>query len=197
MHHTRLDCTRLLLFALLALGYNTAHAQQKYEREIRIRPEAVPATAKAFVAACTGKEKVHWYKEINLGFYSFEAKATRNGRRYSIEFDSLGVIQDVEIVIRFEHLTNVVQRTITAELAGRCSKYRITRVQRQWTGSANALQEVIREGSTTGQYTERFEIVFSCKTDKGPVLYEALFDALGNLENLLEIIPRNTDNLDY
>lgn len=197
MHTARLVCTCLLTFAFLALGNNPVHAQQKFEREIRIRPQAVPAAAEAFVSACIDKGKVRWYKEINLGFYSFEAKATRNGHHYSIEFDSLGVIQDVEMVIRFDHLTNVVQSAITAELTGRCSKYRITRVQRQWTGSTRALQAVIREGSTAEQYTERIEIVFSCKTDKAPVLYEALFDAHGKLENLLEIIPRNTDNLDF
>ncbi len=186
-----------LLFATMTFGHHPAHAQQKFEREIRVRPQAVPAAAEAFVSACTGTERVRWYKEINLGFYNFEAKAKRNGHRYSIEFDSTGAIQDVEMSIRLSHLSDAAQRTVQAELAGRCSRYRITRVQRQWTGAEKALQELVRNGTTGGQHTERIEIVFSCKTDRGPVLYEALFGALGNLENLLEIVPRNTDNLDF
>jgi len=186
-----------LVFAAMTLGCLPAYAQQKSEREIRVRPQAVPAAAEEFVSACAGTERIRWYQEINLGFYNYEAKVKRNGRHYSIEFDSTGVLQDVEMSIRFSHLPEAVQGAVRAELAGRCSKYRITRVQRQWTGAAQALQELVRNGTTGGPHTERIELVFSCKTDRGPVLYEALFDASGNLENLLEIIPRNTDNLDF
>lgn len=186
-----------LVFTLWVLGQAPAYAQQKYEREIRVRSQTVPAAAEAFVSACAGSERIRWYQEINLGFYNFEAKVKRNGRHYSIEFDSTGVIQDVEMSVRFNHLPDAVQEAVQASLAGRCSKYRITRVQRQWTGAAQVLQELVQDGTTQGPHTERLEIVFSCKSDQGPVLYEALFDALGNLENLLEIIPRNTDNLDF
>lgn len=188
---------RCLLFGAVTLGYQPAHAQQKFEREIRVQPQTVPAAAKAFVSASIGTERVRWYKEINLGFYNFEAKVKRAGRCYSIEFDSTGIIQDVELSIRFSHLPKAVQGAIRTELAGRCSKYRISRVQRQWTGGEQALQALVRTGTTVEQHTERIELVFSCKTDQGPVLYEALFGTLGNLENLLEIIPRNTDNLDF
>lgn len=186
-----------LVCVAMTLGCLPAYAQQKFEREIRVRPQAVPAAAEAFVSACAGTERIRWYQEINLGFYNFEAKVKRNGRHYSIEFDSTGVLQDVEMSIRFSHLPEAVQGAVRAELAGRCSKYRITRVQFQWTGAAPALQELVRNGTTGGQHTERLELVFSCKTDRGPVLYEALFDALGKMENLVEIVPRNTDNLDF
>lgn len=186
-----------LVCAAMTLGCLPAYAQQKFEREIRVRPQAVPAAAEAFVSACAGTERIRWYQEINLGFYNYEAKVKRNGHHYSIEFDSTGVLQDVEMSIRFSHLPEAVQGAVRAELAGRCSKYRITRVQRQWTGAAQALEELVRNGTTGGQHTERIELVFSCKTDRGPVLYEALFDALGKMDSLVEIVPRNTDNLDF
>lgn len=186
-----------LVFAAITLGCLPAYAQQKSEREIRVRSQAVPAAAEAFVSACAGTERIRWYQEINLGFYNFEAKVKRNGRHYSIEFDSTGVLLDVEMSIRFSHLPEAVQGAVRAELAGRCSKYRITRVQRQWTGAAQVLQELLQDGTTGGALAERLEIVFSCKSDRGPVLYEALFNALGKMENLVEIVPRNTDNLDF
>ena len=47
-----------LLFTLWVLGQAPAYAQQKYEREIRVRSQAVPAAAEAFVSACAGSERI-------------------------------------------------------------------------------------------------------------------------------------------
>lgn len=192
-------CIRYLLFLLLALpaGAPAAIAQVKYEREIRIRPSAAPAPARAFVDAALGARKIRWYQEFGLNAFSYEAKAKKDGRRYSIEFDTAGKVQDVEVEIKLSDLDAGLRQKIDATLSGLFAYYKITKIQLQWTGPEPALQALIRSGAGPENYTERVEIVFKCRENGRPKLYEALFDSSGALLSKLEIIPRNTDNLDY
>ncbi len=191
--------TRLLYSLLLALLTTTpsAFSQLKYEREIRIRPATVPAQARAFAGAALGAQKVRWYQEINLDFFSYEAKVKKGGRRYSIEFDTAGRVQDVEIEVEFSSLDTGLRQKIDSTLSGLFSSHKITKTQLQWTGEAPALRDLVRSGATEKPYAERVEIVFKCREAGQPKLYEALFDISGNLLSKLEIVPRNTDNLDY
>lgn len=199
IHRFCFRCVQPVCFMLLALLTATpaAFSQVKYEREIRIRPAAAPAPARAFAAAALGAQKVRWYQEINLDFFSYEAKVKKDGRCYSIEFDSSGRIQDVEIEVKFSSLNTVLRQKIDATLSGLFSGHKITKTQLQWTGAEPALRDLLRSGDAEKSYTERVEIVFKCREAGKPKLYEALFDITGKLLSKLEIVPRNTDNLDY
>lgn len=190
---------RFLCFTLLALPTlaPAAFSQVKYEREVRIRPAEVPARARAFAEAALGAQKVRWYQEINLDFFSYEAKVKKGGRCYSIEFDSSGRIQDVEIEVDFSGLDAVLGQKIVSTLSGMFSSHKITKTQMQWSGGEMSLSELVRSGATEKPYTERVEIVLKCREAGRPKLYEALFDTSGTLLSKLEIVPRNTDNLDY
>lgn len=185
-----------LLLALLA-ATPAAFSQVKYEREIRIRPTAVPAQARAFADAALGGQKPRWYQEINLDFFTYEAKLKKEGRQYSIEFDTAGRVQDIEIGIEFSKMNAVLRQKIDSTLARLFTSHKITKTQLQWTGAEPALRDLLRSGATEKPYTERVEIVFKCREAGKPKLYEALFDAAGKLLSKLEIVPRNTDNLDY
>lgn len=196
IHCRRIRFICFTLLTLLAVA-NAVFSQVKYEREIRIRPAEVPAQARAFAEAALGAQKVRWYQEINLDFFSYEGKVKKGGRCYSIEFDSSGRIQDVEIEIEFTGLDAVLGQKIVSALSGMFSSHKITKTQLQWTGEEMALRELVRSGGTDKPYTERVEIVFKCREAGRPKLYEALFDTAGKLLSKLEIAPRNTDNLDY
>lgn len=193
-------CIRYLLLLLSALpaGAPAAVAQVKYERETRIRPPAAPAPARAFAdSALLGVRKIRWYQEFGLNAFSYEAKAKKDGRCYSIEFDTAGKVQDVEVEIKLSDLDAGLRQKIDATLSGLFAHYKITKTQLQWTGPEPVLQALIRAGAGPENYTERVEIVFKCRENGRPKLYEALFDPSGALLSKLEIIPRNTDNLDY
>lgn len=190
---------RYLLFLLPALlaGAPATVAQVKYERETRIRPSAVPTQARAFADTALGARKIRWLKEFGLDAFSYEAKAKKDGRRYSIEFDTAGKVQDVEMEIKLSSLDPALRKKIDATLSGLFTHPKITKTQLQWTGPEPVLQALIQAGAGPENYTERVEIVFKCRENGRPKLYEALFDASGALLSKLEIIPRNTDNLDY
>lgn len=186
----------LVLFWVLIFHVFSA-AQVKYEREYRVSPKDVPAHARAFSEKAFPGQKIKWYKEEGLGFFSFEAKVKRYGAGFSVEFDSLGMIEDVEMLLSFSEIEEPTRKRMEAALGKMFSKYKVQRVQRQWTGQEQALGELISTGATGLPFVIRYELVARGKKDKATRLYELLFDERGKLLETLEIIPRNTDILDF
>lgn len=193
--HTLTSCFASAM-VVLALA-TSATAQEKFEREIGVRASDVPSEARSFVAACFDQARVRWYKEINLDTYTFEAKIKHRGCRYSIEFDSVGNVEDVEVLIRFAQLPDTLKTAITTALSGSCPTFKFQRLQRQWTGSESALQELIRKGRSSSEFVTRFELVYRCGKGRHSRLLETLFDTSGKPIRTLTIVPRNTDNLDF
>ncbi|RME92177.1 MAG: hypothetical protein D6772_17280 [Bacteroidetes bacterium] len=190
----------ILLFccSLLCAGQLVAQSSNKFEREYRTSPEEIPPTALDFVAASGPFDKVRWYKEISQDGTTIEAKAKRKGVRYSIEFDASGHILDVEVLTPFPKLPTGVQDSICAQLTRTYDRFRLTRIQRQWTAPRPlSLQLLLRDGNTSQAYTEHYELVIRAHTPTGTEWYEYLFDAKGQMLRQQRIIFRNTDNLDY
>ncbi len=188
--------TKFALLLALMLPF-LAGAQVKFEREYRVAAKEIPAPARFFAEKAFPGQKIKWYKEERLESFSFEAKVRRRGTSFSVEFDSLGTIEDVEMLLSFSEIDEPVRKNIEARLGSTFCKYRIQRVQRQLTGQEQALAELVSEGATGLPFAVRYEIVARGKKDKASGLYELLFDDKGALLDMKEIIPRNTDILDY
>lgn len=172
-------------------------SQVKYEREYRIAAKEAPAPARAFTEKAFPGQKIKWYKEERLGSFSFEAKARRHGVGFSVEFDSTGTIEDVEMLLSFSEIGDLARKNIETKLGSLFSRHKVQRVQRQLTGREQALEELVSGGTTILPFEVRYELVARGKKDKATGLYELLFDEKGELLDMKEIIPRNTDILDY
>jgi hypothetical protein len=181
----------LFLFPLVAA------AQVKYEQEYRVGPGEVPERARAFFEGDLSDQKLKWYKEIQLEASSYEAKFRRDGKKFSVEFDTLGHVEDVEIIIRFDELNPQVQTTIGQELNKQFVRYKIQKIQLQLTGAEDVLQTLVHGHAGDTPAVERYELVVRGKADQAVGLFEMLFDEQGQLLQVSEIIPRNTDILDY
>jgi hypothetical protein len=187
-----------IIALLLALLWPfISFSQVKYEREYGVSAKEIPVPARVFAEKAFPEQKIRWYKEEGLESFSFEAKVRRRGTSFSVEFDSLGTIEDVEMLLSFSEIDEPVRKNIEARLGSTFSKYRIQRVQRQLTGKEQALEELVSVGTTGLPFVVRYEIVARGKKDKTTGLYELLFDDQGALLGMKEIIPRNTDILDY
>ncbi|MEL6254700.1 MAG: hypothetical protein AAFR87_22000, partial [Bacteroidota bacterium] len=92
----RLKILYILVLGLLVRG-NYAQAQIKYEREYKLKPTEIPMPAKIFVDSCKFSTQITWYKEESQDGKSIEAKLKHKGKKYSIEFDTVGLLQDMEI----------------------------------------------------------------------------------------------------
>ena len=186
----------LLPFLFLTLSC-CAHAQQKFEKEYRLESEEVPLLARQFVDSLDFDRRVKWYMEISQNGKSVEAKSKRDGKRYSIEFDTTGTLQDVEIEIRFGTIPEKVQETITQNLDAELDRFRITKVQEQLTGTRKNLMTYLKEGLDKTGLTTRYEAIVRGTKDGERNEFEYTFSLSGKIEKRAKVVFRNTDNLVY
>lgn len=183
--------TLALLFSVHVLG------QTKQEREYRLKIQKVPIAARQFVDSIQSKKKIHWYYEENLTGNSVEAKLTFRKKKYSIEFDTLGNLQDVEILINWAEIPKKVQNNITSNLDSVFTVSKIKKIQIQYIGNNAALLDLAKKQFTNREYTTNYELIVVGKKDTQKKLYEVVFSQNGAVNGISEIIFKNTDNLEF
>lgn len=187
----------LLIFILCINFIPNLFAQTKIEEEFRIKPEEAPELAVQYVNGIFPDARIKWYLERGIAGTSIEAKLKQNGQRYSIEFDALGGLEDVEILIDPAEIPGTALSPICDTLSHLYSKYKITRAQRQLSGDKDLIKEILQGKENITNIIIRFELVIKGKTQEGMHLYEHLFDSEGQLLETARIITRNTDILNY
>jgi hypothetical protein len=186
------------LFIAILFCFHSAWTQQKFEREVRIDPSVVPATAIEFVKQLQFSSKIKWFKETGLNRNSFEAKTKSKGNKYSIEFDVQGRLEDVEIIIQKKKLPSEVRQKITEQLQKDLSKFKWGKIQIQYSGDAQAVRKkVMSETSSEEGLIIRYEIIVSAKINKKYQQFEYLFSHEGSFLEKKNILLQNTDNLEY
>lgn len=185
-----------LIVFCLALSAS-AFAQQKFEKEYRLKTAQVPVLARQFVDSLDFDRRVKWYMEISQNGTSVEAKGRREGKRYSVEFDTTGKIQDVEIEVPYGAIPDEVQSTIAQQLQGEFEKYRILKIQQQFTGTRSELLTYLTKPKGTSVPTTRYEAMVKGSKNDEMIEFEYTFSALGEIEKKATVVFRNTDNLEY
>lgn len=184
----------ILLFCFFQINVN---AQQKFEKESRIKPGDVPSAALQFIQEVQMETNWKWYFEENLVGNSVEAKTKYNGKRYSIEFDTSGKIQDVEIETELPEIDENVSRNIIQALYSMFYSHKIEKIQIQYSAEIPVLLAILNNKPDQSVSKVQYEIVVKGKKTGRPKLFELTFTENGELLETLEIIFRNTDNLEY
>ncbi|MEM1135688.1 MAG: hypothetical protein AAGI07_07590 [Bacteroidota bacterium] len=174
-----------------------SYGQTKYEKESRLKRNNIPLQAKAFIDSLGFDKKVKWYFEESLIGKSIEAKTNFNKEKYSIEFDTAGILQDVEIEIDWHKVPIETQKNISNYLATVFSNYQFIKIQVQFTGKPQDLLQYLKKITIEKTFTTRYEIVVKGKKQGKRDWYEITFSEAGNFESISKIIFRNTDNLEY
>ena len=187
--------TCILCFS--CLNFNFAFTQVKYEKEYRIDEGRIPENIKSYLNTITFKNKIKWYKDEALNKYTYEAKTSHNNLNFSIEFDSLGIIEDVEFEIEWKNIPKLTQKNIEVYLDSVYQKKKIIKVQVQYTGKSENLIDVIKDIELKNRLTRKYEIVLKGKENKKFQMMEYLFSNEGKFEDKAIIIMKNTDNLEY
>lgn len=185
-------------FIFLILLWPLAHyglAQNKFEKEIRVKVKDVPQAAIDFVDDLAFTKKVKWFREIGLDKISFEAKTKRKGQWYSIEFSEDGSFEDLEIVIEPNEIPDTSYERIISYFDKKYEKFAIEKVQIQYSGN-HTLNYFLGKGPAV-DLNIRYEIVLSSKVEGAFVLLEELFDDEGNFLNSSRIILDRFDNIVY
>ena len=190
---------RLITFILCfsCLNFKFAFSQVKYEKEYRINKSKIPENIKSYLNTITFKNKIKWYKDETLNKYTYEAKTSHNNLNFSIEFDSLGIIEDVEFEIEWKNIPKLPKKNIEIYLDSLYQKKKIIKVQIQYTGKSENLIDVIKDIELKNRLTRKYEIVLKGKENKKFQMMEYLFSNEGKFEDKATIIIKNTDNLEY
>lgn len=182
----------VFLFCPIAL-----FSQEKMEKEYRIKEKNVPVSALLFMDSIGIKVKTKWYKEEGLEKNSIEVKFKYRKRRYSIEFDTLGKVEDVEITRKWKETNKNTQKLIENQLLKDCSKYKVEKIQIQYKGPDKQLYEIVRNPFTEIPLQKSYEVVVKCKTEEEVALYEYLFNVKCEKVFRTKIIFKNSSHLEY
>ena len=185
------------IMIFLLAGFQPLPGQEKFEREISIRSTEAPEQATSFTGSCPFDKKIKWYKEESQDGISYEAKTKFSGKWHSIEFDTLGNVIDVEIKVKPKQLESEQLNKIKNALSGRFDRFKINKIQGQWEASDAILLELIREGTTEGDFAFAYEVVAKGKKGKDWQTYELLIGPEGKVVRELIIVRRATDNIEF
>lgn len=184
----------LILFSFP--GINT-FAQEKIEKESRIDLTVVPKNAQSFISDLALDNKIKWYLEQGINQTTIEAKFKHNGKKYSVEFDSIGNIEDIEVEISWKDLEAGVKESIKKQLDLNCLKHKINKIQTQYLGNAKNLSFLFKQNSNTQKLETNYELIVRCNQENEVNLFEYLFNHQGKLISTSKIIFRNSSHLEY
>lgn len=188
-----------LIYILLLITFTPSSnlfAQEKFEKESRIKQKDVVAKALSFMDSLHFPNKVKWYKEEGLSGKSIEAKFKYQKALYSVEFDTLGNIEDIEIELNWDDLESNLKDSIFLQLKSNCLKHKIVKVQKQYTGSESQLLSILNP-TKNQSLTTKYELIVSCSLQKTVELFEYLFNDNGKIISISKIVFKNSSHLEY
>ncbi len=189
---------KTIFIIILTFFITSLLAQKKVEKEYRISQEMVPSEALLFLKEVYGStEKAKWYYEEDAGKKSFEAKIKHNNHAHSIEFDTLGILEDIEIIIDWDEIPDIAKQNIEKHLTENYQKYGIERIQMQISGDTETIRKSIKKGEYYRPDILRFEIEYLGKIQKSHQLWEGLFNENGLFIEKREVELLPTQNLNY
>ncbi|MEX2477257.1 MAG: hypothetical protein WD357_02400 [Gracilimonas sp.] len=167
----------------------------KQEVETSIHKNDMPAEALSILNEFWNKEKkADFYREFDGQSVSYEAKFKLNNYLHSIEFDENGTLLDIELLINFDEIPENTGKAIKAYLNDQYTKFRITRIQRQYTSDGDDLSELFL-GEEFVDLNIRYELEVEAQNKEELGAFEFLFNENGQLIRKREIVRRSLDNI--
>jgi len=157
-------------------------SQVKNEREERIPISEFPKVAQSYFNVISQNVKyLKFYKETDGDKQSFEAKFKIKKLYYSVEFDTLGKLEDIEIVIKKKHIPKNIIKEISKYFDKNFRKARLIKIQKQYVNYTKKtdkqfIQQIV--DNPNDKHTH-FEIIAEIKTKEIHELREFTFDKNG------------------
>ncbi|MGM0634591.1 MAG: hypothetical protein ACQESK_00895 [Bacteroidota bacterium] len=188
---------KVILYSFLLFGL-AGFAQEKNEVEKRIKKKEVPAAAKEWMNdAYESVKRIRWYFQTDGDKRVYEAKLRWQKKRHSIEFSLDGKIINIEIKISEDEIDTKAKRKILGYLKENYHSYSLKKIQIQYQGDNDDLEDLIDENEVDEDLEINYEIESYGRNDNDNELWEGIFDEQGNFKHKRVIIIKATDNLDY
>lgn len=174
-------------FSLITLIFycTVSFSQSKNEKEERIDASEFPEAAHSYFKGISGQVNyLKFYKETDGNKHSFEAKFKLNKRHYSVEFDTLGNLEDIEIVVKDKHIPKPTFKTMMNYFNTHFDRVRFIKIQKQFLNNSKLSDQQFINYilvSPVGKNTH-FEIIAEIKTNGERFLKEFTFKNTGEFE---------------
>lgn len=188
-----------ILSFIMFITVHCAFCQAKYERESRIDEDVFPQSGLAQIEVyLNDARRIRFYQETDSVKQSFEVKFKKGKLHYSVEFDEKGTLEDIEFTIAKNDLPEESWERINDYLKHNFSKYRIKKIQQQYPLQDGQSNQTIREAfqNLILPYIN-YELVFMAKNGKNFQMFEALFNAEGQLISLRKSFSSSYDHVLY
>lgn len=186
--------TKILIFLCVFCVNFYSYSQSKTELEERIDKRDAPLLAQKFIDSLAFSSKIKWYIEQDYTKKTVEAKTKSEGKKYSIEFDTLGQIEDIEVEIKWNQIPIFTQNAICEKLNADFEKHKIKKIQIQYIGKE---ADLLNFQTSTEKLIIKYEIVLKGEKQSKISFYEYLFSEKGDFEQEAQFDFRNTDHLEY
>ena len=185
----------IILFLIFAFAKAGSAIAQKTESEYRIDVSEVPQAAQEFIKDFQVENKIKWLKEEGDKGTSVEAKFKLDKSRYSIEFTTEGVLEDMEIIVPFSSLESSIRKNINTYLTAQFNYFKIEKVQEQYVQTAARILQWRAKEKRERVLNPKFEIVLKSRNSgDSSKRFEILFDEKGNFLQQEKIVKRS-DNI--
>jgi hypothetical protein len=185
--------TILILGVFFSISLHS-YSQSKIEVEERIEKEDAPLSAQKFIDSLHFSSKIKWFVEQDYDKKTYEAKTKSEEKKYSIEFDTLGQIEDIELQIKWNQIPIPTQKIICKKLNIDFEKHKIKKIQIQYSGKEI---DLLNFKTSTENLIIKYEIVIKGQKESKTSFYEYLFSEKGVFEEQIQFEFRNTDHLEY
>jgi hypothetical protein len=191
---------KLIVFMVVAFSPFLLMAQQhiKIEREKKISAEEFPDAAMQLIRPLLENARAaKFYQETNQDGINYEAKLKYDKRFYSIEFDSLQQLKDVEELLDWKKASDIPRAILQQELDEKFRKVKVTRIQKQYIlkSSVKQLQSLPPSEEVIVSLNYEIEVEGEMHQKNALQFYELLFDEHGKLLQQRVILKNTTDNL--
>ncbi len=186
-----------LLLTVFLLGTITINAQAKDEHEVRIDLHEFPKKAITVIEAMPQLKKLKLYKETDSVKISYEAKFKYKKNHYSLEFNTNGDIEDIELLIKKKQLTSKLNNALKAFFKNNYKSYNYIKIQKQYIPGASNLKGILDIINNTTSLKANYEIIAEVRNKTKREVREFLFSPEGELINSRPLKPSSYEHIMY
>ncbi|MFT4780806.1 MAG: hypothetical protein ACJAZK_001467 [Psychroserpens sp.] len=190
----------VLIVLIALLSFSGVIAQNKNEKEFRISMDQYPKNTQIVLLNIPKNAKrIRHYQETDEKKLSYESKFKFKKYWFSVEFNSDGVLEDIEKTIKEKELEKTVKEALYLFLETQASKYSIIKIQEQYLYSSKILEvdflnAILRSSCSINS---NYEIIIAIKSDKEWQLKEMTFDSNGRFLNARHLQPDSYEYIMY
>ncbi|GAB5563665.1 MAG: hypothetical protein Wins2KO_07280 [Winogradskyella sp.] len=191
----KLKISLILLFII-----QFSFSQTKNEKEERIPKELFPTRALKLINNLhTNCKRIRFYKETDGDKKSYEVKFKYQKKKYSIEFSEDGILEDIEVLIKFKNLEKVIRANIKTHFKSSYKKYKLIKVQAQYLSQNDAdLDKFIEDVLNNNEAIQpNFEIIAEVRDVKKREIKEFTFNSKGEFIKDRTLEPESYEHVLY